>query len=269
MNIEYDNFILARAGYNKKLGKQVTWDELKKSFLLYKRIPMIVAGGDHYGPIDPNKAIGFVDAKFDDERQVVRGEPVFYQERFDTIPAAIQNKLAHKERVHASLGYEPYDSIRKIDHIAIGVDSPVFPDIGFNAESTFVYEETDGMNNPPDEHEQQEDPKQAQFVTLEQFEQFKTELFERLQPSTPQEATAEVDTVETTEEPTTEQQTEEPPKEPLTVSQPKPKVEPERVIPKAQPQTNTTGDGLFVLKEGTRVISSQIGRPLDKQTENK
>ena len=104
-----------------------------------------------------------------------------------------------------------------------------------------------------------------EFPSMDDFNAFKEELFARLAPpETKQDA---VTVEDETNEKATDDAIHEPPAEEPTVSQPKPRVEPERVLPKSSPVTEkTTSDGLFVLKEGTRVISSQIGRPLDKQT---
>jgi hypothetical protein len=271
MKIETKDFVIARPGYNEKYKKDVTWEELKRTFLLYKRIPMIVAGGDHYGTIDPNNAIGFVEAKIDEDAQTIRGDdPVFYNEKFDTIPAELQRKLAHKEFIHASLGYEPYDNIRKLDHIAIGVDSPVFPDIGFHAESNFHYEETEGMNKEEEKEEVAETHSEPQKVITFSKEQF-DELISTLRPPPPSE-TPSIDGLDPKGQDLSdggsdaiggEQETVEPPEEEPTAPQPKPKVEPERIFSK-DTGTEASDDGLFVKESGSRKVYSRVAG-LDKE----
>lgn len=261
MNIEYDNFILARPGHNAKYNRDVSWDELRRTFLLYKRIPMIVAGGDHFGPIDPNKAIGFIDAKLDEDAQIVRGEPVFFKETFEQVPAEIQQLLMAKKHVPASLGYEEFDNMRKVDHIAIGVKSPVFPDVGFNAESRFRYEETDGMNK-------EKEPAKAtpvQFVTKEDFEKFSAKVFELLQQSQRAPAPEPVKQAPVVEQ---EKRTEAPPKEELPTPQPTPvAVEPERVIPKGK-STSAANDGWLTDENGRRYLSYPVaGREATRKGE--
>lgn len=256
MTLEYD-LVLARPGYNEKYKREVSWEELRRTFLLYKRIPMIVAGGSHSGLIDPNQAIGFVDAKIDDKDQTVRGRAIFYKERFEDVPAEIQRKLAQDEHVHASLGYDQFDDIRKVDHLLIGAERPVFEDIGFHAESKFRYEETDGINKS---EEAEEVPKKEEPTPVEdrgfnetQMSQIR-EIMTSLLPA-PQETPVE----EVKEE---EPKIEEPPAEVPTDPQPKPKVEPERTIPKEVPKTSS--DDLFS-GVGTRVIKTPI--PGSKTTE--
>lgn len=263
MIIDYDNFILARPGYNEKYNREVSWEELKKTFLLYKRIPMIVAGGSHMGAIDPNNAIGFIDAKIDEAEQIIRGEPVFYNEKFEDIPPEIQQMLAHKKLVPASLGYERFNTMCKMDHVAIGVKSPVFEDVGFNAESNFHYEETEGINNEEAEPEQKapEPPKLITF-TEEQFEKLMSRIGSP-PVEAPTQTPAEAVTAEKEEEP--EEIEAPPPAEEQPVSQPKPLVEPERVIKKEPTKTpSTTTDGLFEIPEGTKIISTPIGKPKEK-----
>lgn len=265
MNVEYDNFVIARPGHNAKYNRDVGWDELRRTFLLYKRIPMIVAGGDHFGPIDPNHAVGFVDAKLDEDAQIVRGEPVFFKERFEQVPVEIQQLLMHKQHVPASLGYEEFDNMRKVDHIAIGVKSPVFKDVGFNAESRFRYEETDGMNkqsSPP----AKEEAKPVQFVTKEDFEKFSAKVFELLQHSqrSPPPEPVKAQAVEQE----AKKETEAPPKEALPTPQPTPiAVEPERVIPKGK-STPITNDGWLVDEYGRRYLSYPVaGREATRKGE--
>ena len=273
--LEYE-IVLAKAGYNKKYNREVTWDELRKSFLLYKRIPMIVAGGSHSGPIDPNNAVGFVDAKIDDENEVIRGNAIFFKEKFDSIPQEIQQNLAYNRKVHASLGYESYNDLRKIDHLAIGVKSPVFEDIGFNAEDTFRYEETEGINADAKESAEPETAKDTEIQALRAEVRELKDLILSLkpneapsQPTAPQEDVSETDIEE--EKITTDN--EEPPLlEPVFDGEAdappaKPKVVPERVIPKETAPARTTPDGLFRLEGNTRIVSSKIGRPLDKAKE--
>lgn len=267
MRLEYDNFILARVGYNPKYKKNVSWEELKNSFSLYKRIPMIVAGGDHYGPIDPNNTIGFVDAEIDDVNQVINGVPTFFNNKFEKIPAEIQQMLAHKKHVPASLGYEPFGDVRKIDHIAIGVKSPVFEDIGFNAENSFQYEETEGMNKPAEEGtDAPAEPKQAAFVTKEDFLSFKNEVLEAIKaqqaPPKP-EATEEVEAMEPEED---DEEIQEPPEEVPAVQQPKPKVEPERKLPRET--ESKTIHGMFKVDGDTRIISQPLGGTTKKQSQD-
>ena len=261
MIIDYENFVLARPGWNEKYKREVTWEELKKTFLLYKRIPMIVAGGSHFGGIDPNEAIGFIDAKIHDDEQIIRGEPVFFDERFEEVPAEVQQMLAHKKFVPASLGYEPYENMRKLDHVLIGAKSPVFKDVGFNAETTFQYEETEGINN--EDPKEPSETKTVEFVSMEVFEQFKKELFEEMKKETPIETPEEEVMVEKQEEP--EEEIQEPPAEVPTVSQPKPKVEPERVIKREQSSQEVSSDGLFTINDGSKVISHPIGKPQEKE----
>ncbi|MHC4645070.1 MAG: hypothetical protein ACYTBJ_06195 [Planctomycetota bacterium] len=256
MTLEYD-IVLARPGYNKKYKRDVTWEELRRTFLLYKRIPMIVAGGSHSGLVDPNQAIGFVDAKIDDKDQTVRGRAIFYKERFEDVPTEIQRKLAQDEHVHASLGYDQFDDIRKVDHILIGAERPVFEDIGFHAESNFRYEETDGINK--EEEVQEEETKELDYVSKEDFEKFKKEFFERFAPK-------EEPPEETPVEEVTEEKIEEPPEEVPTDPQPKPKVEPERTIPKEVPKTSS--DGLFS-DTGARVIKTPLAGSRTTEEERK
>jgi len=248
--------VLARTGYNPKLKREVTWEELKRTFTLYKRIPMIVAGGiEHHNPIDPNLAVGHVDAKIYDDEQVIRGVPTWYKERFKDIPNEIQKKLASKERIYASLGYQPFDNIRKVDHILIGAESPLFPDIGFNAESGLIYEETEGMNN---EEEAKKEPDIAEIVRTEMDKQFKLwkETFfpqKEKEPQVSQEETAveEHTTVEEIQEPLFAEEPQD--------SQPTPQIEPERTLPRTHTKpTRTTSDGMFEL-DGTRIISTPLG----------
>lgn len=267
MKLEED-MILARAGYNEKYKQDVPWDELKRSFMLYKRIPMIVAGESHHKPIDPNEAIGFVDAKIDDAEQVIRGTPVFYEERFHDVPAEIQRRLLHKEYVPASLGYEPFKDLRKLDHIAIGVESPVFPDIGFHAEDSFRHEETDGINKQEPEATPEESiPEVKEAVqtglpsvtfTGEQFAQL-LQTIRSLAPA-PSQTTEEV--VEAQEKirelaEARPSQTEAPPEEVQESPQPKPKVEPERVIPKDTVAAVREGQW-YTDADGRRVMSLKI-----------
>ena len=233
--------------------------ELKKTFLLYKRIPMIVAGGSHHGPIDPNDAVGFIDAKIHDDEQIIRGEPVFFDERFQDVPAEVQQMLAHKKYVPASLGYEPFENMRKLDHVMIGLKSPVFEDIGFNAESNFHYEETEGINN--EDPKEPSETKPVEFVSMEQFEQFKKELFESMKKETPPETSEE----EVTVEKPVEEEIEVAPVEEPTVSQPKPLVEPERVIKREQSSQEVSSDGLFTTVDGSKTISYPIGKPQEKE----
>lgn len=248
--------VLAKTGYNPKLKREVTWEELKRTFTLYKRIPMIVAAGaEHFAPIDPNLAVGHVDAKIYDDEQVVRGVPTWYKEKFETIPNEIQRKLASKEHIYASLGYQPFDNIRKVDHILIGAESPLFPDIGFNAESGFMYEETEGMNN-------EEEAKAEPTVTLTdaQLDALVERLAARLQPKPAPEKEPQVtEEVTQAEERTTVEDVSEEPAEELTESQPTPQVEPERTLPRTHSKpTRTTSDGMFEL-DGTRIISTPLG----------
>ena len=262
MTLEYD-MVLARPGYNEKYKTDVTWDELRRSFLLYKRIPMIVAGGDHYGPIDPNLAVGHVDAKIDDAEQVIRGKGLFYKEKFEDVPAEIQSRLAHDKFVPASLGYEPFDSMRKMDHIAIGVDSPVFKDVGFHAESTFRHEETDGINTEGKEVQEDETAKDTEIQALRAEIAELKELFQQSlkPPEPPQEETPAEGVVEV---PDPVENKVSPVEEP-TVSQPKPQVEPERVIKREQSATTEdVVDDMFVI-EGGKVFSTPIGKPLEKK----
>jgi hypothetical protein len=267
MNVEYDNFVIARPGHNEKYNRDVTWEELKRTFLLYKRIPMIVAGGDHYGPIDPNHAIGFVDAKLDDDAQIVRGEPIFFKETFEHVPAEVQQALMHKRHVPASLGYEEFENgMRKVDHIAIGVKSPVFPDVGFNAESRFRYEETDGMNKEQPKATPVEPAKAVQFVTREDFEKFSAKVFEILNerktapPETPR-------TEEVKEE--QKKETVAPPAEAPKTPRQAPVVEPERIIPRT-PSTPSSNDGWLEDENGRRYLSFPVaGQEFIKKNNNK
>jgi len=251
----YD-MVLARPGYNKKFKRDVTWDELRKTFLLYKRIPLIVAGGSHYGPIDPNMAVGFVDAKIDEEQQTIRGEGILFKERYDDIPQEIHRKLTIGEHVHASLGYQEYDGIRKPDHILIGAERPVFEDIGFHAEAenSFHYEETDGIN-PEDRVDEQEEeaPQAVPSLSQEQLDYIVVQLADRLSP--PEQKDTEVKDVEETEAPQTEPEQEPKHEEPEAA---KPKVTPERKpVPKETPTAQ--GDGIFQQVGSSRVISLQPG----------
>jgi hypothetical protein len=254
MKLEQD-MVLARPGHNDKYDNDVSWEQLKNSFTLYKRIPMIVAGGSHSGPIDPNEAIGFVDAKIDEATKTIRGEPVFYDEKFDNIPAEIQRRLLYKEYVPASLGYQLFNNLRKVDHIAIGVESPLFSDIGFHAEDSFRYEETEGIHKqePAKEErsvstvEQRESPKPVVTFTAEQFEQLLSSI-KALAPAPPQV------TEEVTEEP---EQPEQEPQAEATSPQPKLDVEPERVIPR-DTRGSDHKDGWTTTPEGRRVHSWQV-----------
>ncbi|MHA2068844.1 MAG: hypothetical protein ACXABY_31160 [Candidatus Thorarchaeota archaeon] len=250
MKIESE-IILARPGYNKKFKREVTWEELKRTFLLYKRIPMIIAGGSHFGPIDPNDAIGFVDAKIDEQEQVIRGDdPVFFKETFDKVPAEIQRKLINKEHIFASLGYEPFQDIRKVDHLLIGAERPLFQDIGFNAEEEekFHYEETDGINK--EEVPEEEKPTDSIAELRAEIKELKELFIESQKPKEP-EPPQETPVEEVIEE----KKIEEPPEEEPTDPQPKPKVEPERTI--AKEVTKTSSDGLFS-DTGARVIKTPL-----------
>ena len=183
---------------------------------------------------------------------------MFYKEEFERLPAEIQRMLAHKKFVPASLGYEPFKELRKYDHIAIGVDSPVFPDVGFHAESNFRYEETDGINKE-EEPEKEKEPSISDIVRIEmekQMEIWKKTVFPEGIPETLLEAPAE----EAVEE---QQDTVEPPKEEPTAPQPKPLVEPERTFSK-DTGTEASDDGLFVKESGARVIKSAVAG-LDKE----
>lgn len=240
--------VLARPGYNPKYKTEVSWDELKRSALLYKRLPMIVAGGDHAGPIDPNKAVGHVDQVIDEEKGIIYGDYVFHKERFEEIPAEIQRMLAHKEYIRASLGYEPFDNLRKYDHVAIGVKSPVFEDVGFHAESNFRYEETEGINTPEPETEapvQKEEPKPKQDIGFNEVQMNQIrEIFASL---------AQAPSVTTTEEVVKEEPTEEPPEEEAPSPEPAPEVEPERIIPLSTPAPKA-GEW-YTDESGRRVMS--------------
>jgi len=265
MKIPVRDFIIARPGYNEKYKRDVTWDELRRTFLLYKRIPMIVAAGDtkrHHLPIDPNDAIGFVDIKIDDDSQMIRGDdPVVYDEKIEALPADLQQKLINKEFIHASLGYEPFENIRKVDHILIGANRPVFEDIGFHAEedNAFYYEETEGINK----EEPAKDPEEPKlnYISREDFDKFQKEIFDRLDALKPQEAVTE-----TVEEATEEEEEPVPEAEP-PAPQTKPLVESSRIIPKEQPK-NVTSDGMFVL-DGMKVISSPLGKKDGADNERK
>jgi hypothetical protein len=257
MKLEED-MILAKPGYNEKYKDNVTWEQLKNSFTLYKRIPMIVAGGSHSGPIDPNEAVGFVDAKIDEENQIIRGEPVFYDEKFESVPAEIQRRLLYKEFVPASLGYQLFKDLRKVDHIAIGVESPVFKDIGFHAEDKFRYEETEGINKQEQQPKSEESisklkaedsPKPLVTFTQEQFDQL-LESIRGLIPAPPQVVEETIEEVERLEEPPAE----------ATIPQPKPEIEPERVIPRDTGGGTDARDGGWYTDPttGRRVLSWRI-----------
>lgn len=263
MTLSYEG-VLAKPGYNKKYKDDVSWDELRKSALLYKRIPMIVAGGDHAGAIDPKNAVGFVDQKIDEEEQVIRGKYVFFKEKFDQIPADIQKTLATGQHVKASLGYVPSQDIRKYDHIAIGVDSPVFEDIGIHAESDFRYEETDGINMPEDEQQEEREevtePEQptadiaALKAEIAELKQMIVDSNEKQEPEPEPETEEKVTEPEETE---VQEETEELP------DQQQPEVEPERTIPKDKP---TPKDGWVETPEGRRVLTTQVaGLPKEEE----
>ena len=283
--------VLARPGYNEKYKREVSWDELERTFSLYKRIPMIVAGGDHYGRIDPNKAVGFVDAIIDRQAQVIAGEPTFFKKRFEReIPAEIQRRLIDKSYIPASLGYEDFDNIRKVDHIAIGVDSPVFKDVGFHAEDNFHYEETEGMN--PDDRQQEKATEQAKqpdiaprMVTFTEA-QFK-ELLSTLRPlplppetvnkkdvaatgSGIPEAT-EVEKKKTTATTATIEAPLESEEELSDLPTPRPNIEPERVIPKQKSSTATgSGSGWMEDEHGHRFLSIPVaGHENNRETKKK
>lgn len=249
--------ILARPGYNKKYNRDVSWQELKNTFTLYKRIPMIVAGGDHHGRIDPNTAVGFVDAKIDEDAQVIRmDEPVFYEEKFESVPAEIQRRLLYHEFIPASLGYEPFGDMRKIDHLLIGAKDPVFPDVGIHAEEGFYYEETEGMSSDKKQEEKPDAP--VQYVTKEDFDKFSSQVLEALKArETPHEEPSEetVSEAATLEEPQAEPTVERGEEE--TIPPPHtPKVEPERVIPKSS-GSKSSGDWLED-EDGHRYLSFRV-----------
>jgi hypothetical protein len=142
-----------------------------------------------------------------------------------------------------------------MDHIAIGVESPVFPDIGFHAESNFHYEETEGMNKEeekaPEEPVEQPEQRLVTF-TESQFKELIDSLKETpiVPPEPPQETQEpEPEVTEDKEEPATEE----------TVAEP-PLVEPERTIPKDIPSSS----GWTVDADGRRVLSFKVGQDKKK-----
>jgi hypothetical protein len=273
--LEYD-IVLARPGFNKKYNREVSWDELRKTFLLYKRIPMIVAGGSHSGPIDPNNAVGFVDAKIDDDKQTIRGNAIFFKERFEAIPADIQSKLAYRTHVPASLGYEQFGDLRKVDHVLIGAKQPVFEDIGFNAEDTFRYEDTDGINSDAKAPTVNTDTaKDTEIQALRAEIKELKELFLSSQkakepeqtkqhPETPVEvvkdAITEKDTITETDEALLAQVE----AELSDLPTPRPQVEPERVLPR-QTSASSDNSGWSTDELGHRFLSIHVAG----QTEQK
>jgi hypothetical protein len=260
--LEYP-IVLARPGFNEKYNREVTWDELRKTFMLYRRIPMIVAGGSHSGPIDPNNAVGFVDAVYDDENKVIRGNALFFREKMESVPEGIRERLINKRYVPASLGYEQFGDLRKVDHLAIGVDSPVFKDIGFNAEDTFRYEETDGINTDGKEVQNAETAKDTEIQALRAEIQELKQLVLGLRPAKESPQAIEEPAVDEKEE-KAEDTMQEPPKEAEKRVSPKPPlVEPERVIPKEQAKPRVTSDGLFSIEGNTRIVSTPVGRPVN------
>ena len=264
MRLEGYDFVIAKAGFNKKYNRDVSWQELKDTFTLYKRIPMIAAAGDHYGRIDPNNAVGFVDAKIDEESQTIRGEPIFYEEKFEHVPSEIQQRLLYKQFIPASLGYEQFGNLRKVDHILIGAKDPVFPDVGINAEDGFYYEETEGMSS--NKEEQKKMPEAPEYVTKEDFAKFSSQVLEMLKaretpPPEPQMAVVE----EEEEEVIAENEAEEAEEEMENSPPPSPKVEPERVIAKG----TASKSGWLTDEEGRRYLSFKVAGTTEEQQQKK
>ena len=158
--------VLARPGIhrNPRTGKdeKITWEELKRQHMLYKRFPIIVSGAEHHGLINPSIAVGAVESRLDDANQTLRAQYIIFreQEAQDRIPEDVKRKLAAGSFVPASMTYtasvdeQGAQRGRKPDHVAIGVKNPMHEKIGIHAEEELPdnlrWEDTEGIGEAPE-----------------------------------------------------------------------------------------------------------------------
>ncbi len=263
--------VIARPGVhkNRRSGRdeKIIWEELKRMAILYKRIPVVIAGGSHFGFIDPEEAVGIADFLIDEKHQKLDCEGLIFREESaqSRIPDDIKLKLQRKEFLPSSLTYtaKVVDDIqrgRKPDHIAIGVRNPMHAGVGIHAEEDLPdnlrWEETEGIG----EDKKPELPEKKSSFSIEELNYISDRVADRLESRFPKPAEQPVSEPE---RPVTEKEEEpekppEPEKEVEEVDEEKepekePRHEPEKAIPKGKPAEK----GIFD-EDGIRVISTPI-----------
>lgn len=264
--------VIARPGVhrNRRTGKdeKIVWEELKRMAILYKRIPVVIAGGSHYGFIDPEEAVGIMDFLIDEKGQRLEGEGLIFREESaqSRIPDNIKLKLQRKEFLASSLTYtakvvEGIQRGRKPDHIAIGVRNPMHEGVGIHAESdlpdSLRWEETEGIG----EDKRPELPEKKSSFSIEELNYISDRVADRLESRFPKPAEQPVSepvrpAVEKEPESPTPAPEEEKEEEVAEETEPveEPRHEPEKVIPKGKPPIK----GIFEKDDRTRVISTPI-----------
>ena len=262
--------VVARPGVhkNRRSGKdeKIIWDELKRMAILYKRIPVVIAGGSHFGFIDPEEAIGIMDFLIDEKNHKLDGDGLIFREEDvqSRIPDDIKLKLQRKEFLPSSLTYtarvvEGIQRGRKPDHIAIGVRNPMHAGVGIHAEEDLPenirWEETEGIG----EDKKPELPDKKSSFSIEELNYISDRVADRLESRFPKPAEQPVSEPE---RPATEREEEpekppEPEKEEEVAEEkepePEPRHEPEKPIPKGKPAEK----GIFE-SDDRRVISTPI-----------
>ena len=266
--------VVARPGVhkNRRSGRdeKIIWEELKRMAILYKRIPVVIAGGSHFGFIDPEEAVGIMDFLIDEKGHKLEGEGLIFREESvqSRIPDDIKLKLQRKEFLPSSLTYtarvvEGIQRGRKPDHIAIGVRNPMHAGVGIHAEEDLPenirWEETEGIG----EDKKPELPEKKSSFSIEELNYISDRVADRLESRFPKPAEQPVSEPE---RPATEKEEPEKPPEPEKEEEevdeekepePEPRHEPEKVIPKGKPAEK----GIFE-SDDRRVISTPItGKP--------
>ncbi len=263
--------VVARPGVhkNRRSGKneKIIWEELKRMAILYKRIPVVIAGGSHFGFIDPEEAVGIMDFLIDERGQKLDCDGLIFREESvqSRIPDDIKLKLMRKEFLPSSLTYtarvvEGIQRGRKPDHIAIGVRNPMHAGVGIHAEEDLPenirWEETEGIG----EDKKPELPEKKSSFSIEELNYISDRVADRIASHFPKPAEQPVSEPErpATEKEEPEEETPVPEKEEEVVEEKEPveepRHEPEKVIPKGKPPIK----GIFEKDDGTRVISTPI-----------
>ena len=252
--------IVARPGVHRRRDgseEVVTKEELQRAIRFQNRIPLIVGPHPAGGYASPTDFVGTVTPYWDDAHNLLAGKFWFFDEEWERIPEEIRKRILSGELVKLSAGYEVgkvengHQVGRKWDHLALGVDNPMHPDVGVNVrvEEEFpenfrteqeaeIGSEKKAEQRPPEKAPVQ----QTMTFTKEQFDQLLAAIRPYPQPQAPHPAEEKLErAVAVVEQPKQAETVVVP-----TPPQPKPQVEPARTIPK---DTSAPGepehDGLF------------------------
>lgn len=137
--------VIARPGTYR--DEVVTAEMLKRYIQYHDSIPLIVGPHPKGGFATPDEYIGKVIPKWNEQRQVLEGSFWFFDEGWHRVPDEVKRKLAAKQEIPLSVGYETetddhnVQRWRKWDHIALGVKNPAIEGVGVNFRAEEDYPE--------------------------------------------------------------------------------------------------------------------------------